>query len=259
MVIHMSDNTAKENWQESMYDDDLANQTINSKQFLDLAVKEANFLIGHLGLSPSAKLLDVPCGTGRHALHFANSGIAVTALDINEGLLKVAKENCGNLAIDFVKADMRNLSHYYDKFDVVVNLFSSFGYFGTDKANESCLDEMIACLRPGGKLVVHLIERTWLMKVFQPVSWSETETQFCMDGRSYNPKTHYIESNSIHFNKSTSLAKRYYHKMRLYSADEMVSLFEAKGLRDIQIIGNFDGAIFEKGVSTHPIYVGTKG
>ena len=254
----MSNTIAKENWQESMYDDDLANQTINSKQFLDLAVKEANFLIGHLGLSPPTKLLDVPCGTGRHALHFAKAGITVTALDINEGLLKAAKDNCGNLPIDFAKADMRDLSLYHHRFDVIVNLFSSFGYLDTDEANESSLDEMIACLRPGGKLVIHLIERTWLMKVFQPVSWSETEPQFCMDGRSYDPETQYIESNSIHLNKSSGLAKRYYHKMRLYSSDEIVSLFEANGLGEIQIIGNFDGATFEKGVSTHPIYVATK-
>jgi 2-polyprenyl-3-methyl-5-hydroxy-6-metoxy-1,4-benzoquinol methylase len=72
-------------------------------------------------------LLDVACGTGRHALAFADLGYEVTGTDINEELLAVGRESAGE-GVRFVQGDMRDLDVPGGPFDVVTCLFDSIGY-----------------------------------------------------------------------------------------------------------------------------------
>jgi SAM-dependent methyltransferase len=184
--------------------------------------------------------------------------MTVTALDINEGLIATAKKNCQGLPVTLGVADMKKLGDWYNRFDVTVNLFSSFGYFDTDEENEAVAQELIRTVRPKGKVVIHVIDRDWLMKVYEPVSWNDSEATFSMEGRRYDPKTHYNESHIVHIDKATGMARRFYHKMRLYNAREMLELLKGQGLKDVHLIGNFDGGDYEAGVSSHPIYIGTR-
>jgi cyclopropane fatty-acyl-phospholipid synthase-like methyltransferase len=64
------------NWHRAMYDEEFANQSINSVRFHELAINEVNFLTSYLQLRPGMKLLDVPCGAGRHAKYFARNGMS---------------------------------------------------------------------------------------------------------------------------------------------------------------------------------------
>lgn len=242
-------------WHKSMYDQAFASRTIDSHEFHQAATKEVEFLVKQFNLPHGATILDVACGTGRHSKCFAQSGYDVIGIDINPLLLSIAEKNCQDVSAKFEQADMLELSRFYGKFDVCVCLFSSFGYFDTDQKNESVLHEMAKTLRPGGTLVIHLIDREWLMSIFSPVSISETETEFQLEARMYDSKTHYNEVHSIVVNKNTNLAKRYYHKMRLYSSGEMLSLLQSAGFSDVQIFGDFNGGLLSKGKSAHPIYV----
>jgi SAM-dependent methyltransferase len=87
---------------------------------------EARFVDELVG-SPGGLLLDVACGTGRHAAAFADLGYTVTGVDLNEELLDVARGARGD-GIRFVSGDMRNLALDGGPFDVVTCLFDSLGY-----------------------------------------------------------------------------------------------------------------------------------
>lgn len=243
-------------WQSSMYDSTLAKATIGSAHFNDLAIKEANFILNHLKLSKGRKLLDVPCGTGRHSAVFAKAGLDVTGVDINPGLLKISKGYAKTAR--FEVADMCNLKKYRAQFDVAVNLFSSFGYFETDTENKRVLKEIYSTLKPGGTFVLHLIDRDWLMSVFQPASWRLEGDDLIVEARKYDPQTKYNEEQKVIVNQRTGKARTFYHRMRLYNKTEMVKLLKEIGFKHIKVFGNAEGDRFKRLHSTHPFYFAQK-
>jgi ubiquinone/menaquinone biosynthesis C-methylase UbiE len=245
-------------WHKEMYDKPLAEMTIGSEHFKQLAKKEASFIINKANIQPGQTLLDVPCGTGRHSVVFATHGIKVTGLDINSDLLKLAKKCARGYDALFEVADMANLRKYKNQFDVATNLFSSFGYFATDAENKKVLMEIHSTLKPNGTFVLHLIDRDWLMAVFEPASW-RLEGEVCsIVARKFDPVTNYNESHEIILNQKTGKARHYFHRMRLYSKSEVVRLLKDVGFRKIRVYGDADGSKFVRRRSTHPFYFATK-
>ena len=104
--------------------------------------EEARF-VHELAGAPGGKLLDVACGTGRHALAFADLGYDVTATDLNEELLAVGRASAGD-RVRFVQGDMTDLDVPGGPFDLVTCLFDSIGYA---QAN----DRVVAALRSLGR------------------------------------------------------------------------------------------------------------
>lgn len=251
----------KNAWHLKMYDTAFAKSSIGSKRFVELAKKQVEFLDSILDLSPHSKILDVPCGTGRHSVLLARRGYDVTGVDISRDCLKIAKSDFAHKNVHYLHGDMSRLQKFHGNFDAVLNLFTSFGYFSTDKENEVVLRQMAQSLRPGGKLVLNLIDRDWLMGIYQPVRWFEEKGVLTMEASNYDPKTTYNESQMVIIDKRKSkpILKHYhYHRVRLYSKPEILHLMRKVGLRDIKVWGDFDGNRYSKGESTHPIYIGVK-
>jgi SAM-dependent methyltransferase len=80
-----------DNWQKSMYDHRFVDWTINSPLMRMVAIKEVEGLIRLLRLKPGDRILDVPCGTGRHSGALASRGFDVVGVDFNPSLLKIAR------------------------------------------------------------------------------------------------------------------------------------------------------------------------
>ena len=116
--------------------------------------QEAASFINHLAawLPAAASVIDVGCGTGRHSKHLAEKGFSVTGIDLSSYSLQLArrykKEN-----LQFHRHDMR-LPFGNERYDVVLNLFTSFGYFETKKENLQVVENMYHTLKPGGLLVI---------------------------------------------------------------------------------------------------------
>ena len=123
-------------WHKTMYDSLFAEQTIGSKKWNDRSNKEIKFLIETLKAPKGSTWLDVPCGTGRHAGRLAKAGYDVTGIDISRDCLALAKKQYRHANLRFLYGDMSDLGLFYGKFDVVSNMFSSFGYFATDQENK---------------------------------------------------------------------------------------------------------------------------
>ena len=132
-------------------DDSEEGYLVEKKQKLNERTKtEVNGVIKLLSLEDSAKILDCPCGYGRHTIEFARRGFDVIGSDINLVHLEKAKAQAKkkSLEIIFRKESMLNLN-YSNKFDAVVNLFYSFGFFDTDEENEKVLQIFFNALKPG--------------------------------------------------------------------------------------------------------------
>ncbi|MDH4145357.1 MAG: class I SAM-dependent methyltransferase, partial [Acidimicrobiia bacterium] len=106
-------------------------------------------------LTPGERVLDAPCGHGRIARRLAVTGARVTGVDRSELFIERARADAAEHAVevDYRVGDVRELPVEDGGADVVVNWFSSFGYFD-DAGNEAVLAEFARALRPGGRLVL---------------------------------------------------------------------------------------------------------
>lgn len=118
--------------------------------------EEAEFfmrnLVSHLQIKPDHQVLDLACGKGRHAIFLNKLGLNVTGADLSGNSIKEASRSA-NERLHFLVHDMREVipnAH----FDFIVNLFTSFGYFDTQKDNLKVLNSIHTMLTPGGKLVI---------------------------------------------------------------------------------------------------------
>lgn len=199
-----------------------------------------------LNLLTSSYVLDMACGAGRHSIAFAQKGYSVTAVDLSERLIHAAEKNAihENVNVDFVQADIRDLK--LDKqFDLIVNLFTSFGYFETDEENFIIIQKAYDLLRPGGYFVLDYLNKNYLKKNLVPSS------TFSKNGTTITQKRTIKENRvekeiTIEKNKSVN---KFYESVRLYDFTELKDILEKTGFRIFNTFGDFNGNIFEQNSS----------
>lgn len=115
-------------------------------------------LMNYLGLPGGSSVLDLACGKGRHSKTIASLGMQVVGLDLSPSSIEEANQEA-NENLSFLVGDMRNLTFDQD-FDLVVNLFTSFGYFTRLSDNSLVLEGVKRALKPGGTFVLDFFNGT---------------------------------------------------------------------------------------------------
>jgi len=208
---------------------------------------QVRYIIKKLGLRPGKKFLDCPCGIGRISVPLAKKGIRVTGVDITQLYLDelVAKTNRLKLRINLIRCDMRRVD-FNSQFDAGANLWTSFGYFEKESDNLLVLKKMYRALKPGGKFMVHLINRDWIMANYEPRGWIEFKNR---RGKSQGKV---VDERRFDYRTSTSHGTYYFIKdgrevmrqstLRIYSFHELVGMFETVGFTDIEGFGSVKDA-----------------
>jgi SAM-dependent methyltransferase len=109
-------------------------------------------LVDHLVLNKEQLLVDLACGKGRHSIYLNKLGFNVVGVDLAACSITAAKK-FENDRLHFEVCDLRNLP-FVQKFDVALNLFTSFGYFDCNETNKQVLHQISKCLKPEGILVI---------------------------------------------------------------------------------------------------------
>jgi SAM-dependent methyltransferase len=157
-------------WRE--FFDSYAPQYMN-EVFTTDSVREAAFLVEVLGLRPGAAVLDIGCGTGRHAVELARGGLRVTGLDISGGMLAEARAAAAaaGVELELVEADATSFD-LGREFDAAVCLCEgSFGLLGSDDAFEhdaAVLRCALAALRPGALFVLTALNGLRMVRLATP-------------------------------------------------------------------------------------------
>ena len=131
-------------------------------------IPEVLSLINH-GIS---SVLDLGCGPGRHCIALAKMGYNVTGIDTSKYLLSKAKEKSLDLSLDLILDDM--LSHNKPKsYDLIINMFNSFGYFDTPEENQQVLNNAYNNLKQTGSLIIDTVGKETLARIIEPVHLTE--------------------------------------------------------------------------------------
>jgi ubiquinone/menaquinone biosynthesis C-methylase UbiE len=109
-------------------------------------------LIDYLQIPIGSKLIDIACGKGRHAKYFNKKGMDVVGVDLSQNSINTAKKD-ENKNLQFSVHDMRE-NYQENAFDVVANLFTSFGYFENNKDEQKAINAMENNLKKEGILII---------------------------------------------------------------------------------------------------------
>ncbi len=187
-------------------------------------------MIEILGLPSASRILDVPCGQGRHAHLLAEAGYRVDALDYSKDLLRIAVARGQGPNLRYRQGDMRRLPlRWSGRFDAVVNLFTSFGFFFDPNDDARVVHEFSRVLRPGGTLVWHGGSRDGVMARFLAKDWWETsDGTMVAHGRTFDPLSGVLTIRSS-FRGPAGNGERE-HRIRLYTATRLAELCAQAGL-----------------------------
>ncbi len=213
------------------------------EEYLDLyphrdlpsARREAAFALTHLPPHPTP-LLDLCCGSGRHALPLAEAGFPSIGLDYSAPLLDLARRRERHLLL--VRGDMRRLPFADASFRAIVNFFTSFGYFLGEAENSAVVAEIERVLQPGGAFLCDTFSRDYVLKRLVPEERRSCGEKEYRIRRSWDAATARLEK-EIEVRRAGSV-EIFRESVRAYAAEELVALLAGAGLRVASIWGDFD-------------------
>jgi SAM-dependent methyltransferase len=198
---------------------------------------QVRYLIKKLGLKAGKSFLDCPCGYGRISLPLARAGVKVTGVDITPSYVRELEERAkrSGLPIRAVRSDMRRI-RFGNEFDAGGNLGTSFGYFEKESDNLLVLKKMYLALKPGGKFMLHVVNRDWIMAHYNPRAWMESSGVKALQERHFEYET------SINRGVWTFIRgeqeKQIRADIRMYAYHELIAMFKAVGFMNVEGYGS---------------------
>lgn len=216
------------------------------------AKKLVGLILSKIKLPPSAKILDSSCGNGRHAILFAKKGYEVTGFDLSTRLLELAAKECEiqKLNVKLVRADIRNFC-VKEKFDLIVNLFTSFGYFESDEENFLFFKNALKMMHKESFLIFDYFNYDYIVNNLVEEDFKRydeilvRQKRKIIDERIIKEIT--IEKNGEKFS--------YNESVKLYRINELVDVFTKFGFKPIEFLGDYYGNSFSESDSPRLIMI----
>lgn len=204
------------------------------------------FLLSQIDLPSGASILDMACGAGRHSILLSRLGYKVTGVDLSKRLLTEAKLSAEReyLNINFIQSDIKEFNTD-KKFDLVLNLFTSFGYFETDEENFQLFQKAYSYLNFSGYFVFDYFNRNYLVKNLIPLSSEINGDDSIIQERKIVDER-VIKKITISRNGNS---KYYFESVKLYDSNLLVEKLKKIGFEIVKLFGDFTGNKFEENSS----------
>ena len=221
-------------WFEEIFNDDY----LRTLPFLTprQTEREAAFIAESLGVEPGAALLDLACGYGRHAMELAAKNYKVTGLDLSLPLLIRAADTArrASLNINFIHGDMREMT-FENEFDGAYSMFTSFGYFDDD-TNRKVAANLARAIKPGGKLLIDVVNRDYLCRDLPTRVWWQGEGCVILEEVDFNYFSSRLQvQRSIIFEDGRQVEQEI--SIRAYSLHEIGKVLHHSGFRVTEVSG----------------------
>ncbi len=190
-------------------------------------------LVQKLQLRPNSRILDLACGKGRHSLYLSRKGFSVTGADLSENNIRYATQH-PHENLRFIVHDMRSRLPA-NSFDVVLNLFTSFGYFDCEKDDLRALQSAADALVPDGLLVIDFFNA---LKVSRELTPEAVTTENDITFRIKRSIAQGFVVKQVSFSDK-GRDYSYIEKVRLLTPDDFKRLLDATGLQIINTFGDY--------------------
>ncbi|MFJ6677202.1 class I SAM-dependent methyltransferase [Actinosynnema sp. NPDC091369] len=197
-----------------------------------------------LRVSRGTRVLDLACGPAVHVVPLARHGAEVTGVDLSDAMLARAREACDRAGVGarLVHADMREHVEP-DAYDLIINMYTSFGYFTDPEDNLTVLRNAFTSLKPGGRLLVDLLGKEVL------ASWVGRPQAVDVEGGTVFMRDTILDDWTKLRTDWTLVRDGVAHHASivsfLYSAAELRALFETAGFTHVECYGDFDASPYD--------------
>lgn len=221
-------------WWEDLFNDDFI-RTQSKVTDGDIA-REVNFIEESLACEEGATLLDLACGTGRHAVELAKRGYQVVGFDLSLAMLARASDEAQDRRqkINFVQGDMREMQ-FEDTFDGIYSWNTSFGFFDEEK-NNAVIARVHRALKKGGQFLLDVANRDYIVRQAPSLAWFEGDGCICMDEMQIDFITSRMRVKRT-LMMDDGRSKEIEYSIRLYSLHELGKLLHDNGFRVAEVSG----------------------
>lgn len=226
----------------------------------EAAEQEVEVIEKILKLEPGDRVLDLCCGNGRHSRQLAKKGYRVTGVDLSRDLLHDAEnKNTAELLdqivypIEYKQYDVRHIP-FVEAFHVVLNLFTSFGYFEETRENEKVFAAIHRSLKPEGKFLIDFLNPNYVRRHLVPQSERMVDGLIIRERRKIENDTvckhiEVIDGSDI---------REYDERVRLFEYEQMRAMLHQAGLTVSHVYGSFEMEDYDRERSPRMIITGRK-
>lgn len=194
-----------------------------------------NNLMNKVKLDENARILDLACGRGRHAMQLAQMNYQVVGVDLSPANIEFAnKAKNDHPKVEFKVGDMRN-SLGDNEYDAVLNAFTSFGYFNSKAEHQQVINNIYACLKNSGLfffdyLNARAIPSTNNKEIVQEIEGIHFSTKRSLLNQ------HVVKEISV---QDGDMTMHFMEKVALYYKDDFIEMLTKANFKIIQIWGNY--------------------
>jgi SAM-dependent methyltransferase len=221
-------------WWETLFSDDYLRTVVRPSA--EQISRQVDFMQASLAVTKGTAVLDVGCGLGQHALEFARRGCLVVALDLALPMITRAAEDAQqeNLRINFLHKDIRDIG-FEGTFDAVICVGTTFGFFD-DEQNREVLGRLANALKPGGRLLLEVVNRDHVLGSQPNLQWFEGDGCVVMEESDFNYYSSRITVKRTMMREDGRQTETEY-SIRLYSLHELGQMMQQVGFRVKEVSG----------------------
>jgi len=205
-------------------------------------------IVSLLGLDTGARVLDLACGHGRHAILLAKRGFDVTGYDLSEVFLARARTDAEaeGVTARWVRGDMRELP-FDGEFHAVINIFTAFGYFEDPEDDVKTLRGIWKALRPGGRFLLETLHRDGLPARFRSQSAEKTSNGTIVLHENVWDLARDVIDDHVTLIRPDGTRTEYTTSLRMRSLHQLLALMPRAGLEPLAWYGGLDGSPLDLG------------
>jgi SAM-dependent methyltransferase len=238
-------------WFESWFDTSYYHLLYNHRDEKE-AEKFISNLLQLLQLPKGSAVLDAACGKGRHAKFFSCQGLETTGFDLSVNSILEAKK----LENEHLKFEVWDIRKVFQKnsFDLVTNLFSSFGYFKEEENDQLAISAMANSVKAGGTFVMDYMNGEKIIKLLKPREIIDKgDIQFHIQKKLVNgfiqKKIEFLADGEDH---------QYEENLKIIKPEQFNKLFANAGLEITHRFGDYDLNPFNAAESMRQIMIAVK-
>ncbi len=201
-------------------------------------IQDISRMLELTGLGPEAEIVDLCCGQGRHAIELGTRGFTkVTGVDRSRYLVRLARRRGQKMGLNigFKEGDARKFRYPPASADCVTLFGNSFGYFERAEDDVAVLRAVRRILKPGGTVVLDLVNGAWMRENFEPRTWEWIDqNHFVCRERAIASDGHRLISREVVTHAEKGVIADQFYAERLYTFEEIRALLARMGFVEIR-------------------------